>query len=100
TQPVIVNGKPVKRVYSVGTNSAKIDLAIPDSLNANINFFSNSGQVYSNLNFKAMPSSPKDIKTYAHDFNVQPGLKTIALNNGGSNININLSTNYGNIYLR
>ena len=93
-EPVMINGKPRPRRYSVATNSASVELSIPVAIKANINYFTSNGQVFSNLGAVAAISSDENSKSFEQYFAKRDWLKTIPLNGGG--ININITTNYIN----
>jgi len=106
-QPVTINGKARPRDYVVVSNSASIELAVPVNIKGDIHFSSRNGQVFSNLGISPVIASQQDVTIFEQYLPVkifeqyaphETQLKTIPLNGGG--ININVLTNYGNIYLK
>jgi len=103
-QPIIVNGQPRKRVYEVDSFNSDIDMGLPANITGNVIVCSEYGQAFSNLNFNPLPASDRDLRAFHHYYNraagqLQPDVKSIAVNNGGG-FNILVGSVYGTIYLK
>lgn len=101
-QPLIVNGQPDRRDYNVSSNSATIELSVPDSIKSNIICISENGNAFSDLGVTPEPT----LSARALDFagrngmaDKLPYLKEIILNGGGIQIRATAS-GYGNVILK
>lgn len=97
-KPVMFNGKLRPRYYSVGANSATIDISVPLNLGASVIYNIGSGKFYTDFNTRPGTPTAEQRKGFQSQYSSNEGLEVVNLNNGG--ININLRTYSGNIFLR